>query len=76
MAETDRISDLLTARDNGIAEGLRLGEAKGRVEGLTLGEAKGRAEGLAEGLAEGVDKVLALIEKGLASDEIKKILGR
>jgi len=27
MAETDRISNLLTARDNGIAEGLVRGEA-------------------------------------------------
>jgi len=33
MAETDRISNLLTARDNGIAEGLAKGIAKGKAEG-------------------------------------------
>jgi len=32
MAETDRISNLLTARDNGIAEGIAIGEARGEAK--------------------------------------------
>jgi len=44
MAETDRISNLLTV------------EERGRTRGM--------------------DEVLALMDKGLSTDEIKKILGR
>jgi len=47
-----------------------------RVSDLLTAEGRGRRLGMEKGRAEGVDKVLALIEKGLASDEIKKILGR
>ncbi|MCL2184639.1 MAG: hypothetical protein FWB86_02125 [Treponema sp.] len=46
MAETDRISDLLTS------------EEKGRIEGR----------------AEGKKEVIALLEKGLSLEEVKKII--
>jgi len=36
MYETDRISDLLTARENGLIEGRAEGEAKGRAEVIAL----------------------------------------
>jgi hypothetical protein len=52
MAETDRISNLLTV------------------------EERGRAEGIALGRTRGMDEVLALLDKGLSTAEIKKILGR
>ena len=58
MAETDRISDLLTA------------EERGEIRGVAKGEAKGKMEGRAEGKME----VIALLEKGFSLEEIKKML--
>ena len=58
MAETDRISDLLTAE--------RRGKILGREEGIT--------EGLQQGLQQGQEKVLAFLEQGLSLEEIKQRL--
>ena len=57
MAETDRISDLLTAEARG--------ELKGRAEGLAEGELKGRTDGKAE--------IIALMKKGLTLEEIEQM---
>ena len=62
MYEMDRVSDLLTAEERG--------EIRGRAEGEARGITKGRAEGKAEGKAE----IIALLEKGLTLEEIKKQL--
>jgi hypothetical protein len=64
MAETDRISNLLTVEERG--------RTRGRAEGMALGEARG----IALGRTRGMDEVLALMDKGLSTADIKKILGR
>ena len=58
MYETDRVSDLLTA------------ETRGEIRGEMRGEIRGKAIGKAEGEA----SIIALLEKGLSLEEIKKIL--
>ena len=63
MAETDRISNLLTVEERG--------RTRGRAEGMALGEAKGRTEGRTEGMA----RVFELLEKGVSLEDAKKILG-
>ena len=62
MYETDRISDLLTAREKGLIEG--------RIEGKAEGEAKGRAEGIVEG----AEKIIALLKKGVPLEEIERTI--
>ena len=58
MAETDRVSDLLTAEERGMIKGMAEGEARG----MAKGEAKGQA------------KVIALLEQGHSLEEIKNML--
>jgi len=52
------------------AEGVEEGIAKGKAEGL----AKGLAKGKAEGLAEGINKLAALIKRGLSLDEAMALI--
>ncbi|MCL2209324.1 MAG: Rpn family recombination-promoting nuclease/putative transposase [Treponema sp.] len=58
MAETDRISDLLTA------------EERGEIRGLQ----QGIQQGIQQGREEGQEKVLALLKQGLSLEEIKQRL--
>jgi len=62
MAETDRVSDLLTA------------EARGELKGMAKGELRGRAEGLVEGELKGKAEIIALLKKGLTLEEIENIV--
>jgi hypothetical protein len=63
-AENDRTSQLLYARDEGIAEGM----VKGMVKGMEKGMEKGMAKGMEKGMAKGMEKGM---EKGMAKGKIE-----
>jgi len=46
--------------------------AKGREEGM----AEGRAEGMEKGKAEGMAEILAMIDRGVPPDEIRKMIAK
>ena len=74
MAETDRLSDLATAKDIGRREGREEGIGIGRAEGIGIG----RAEGIGIGRAEGTKKtekkfVLSMLMRGWPISEIKAV---
>jgi flagellar biosynthesis/type III secretory pathway protein FliH len=70
---------MLTAKNEGIAEGWEEGRAKGLAEGETIGLQKGRAEGEAIGMQKGelallTRQILAKKEKGNTPSEIADML--
>ena len=75
----DEASALKHAKDEGMTEGIAIGEergiAKGRTEGIAIGEergiAKGRTEGIAKAKAEIIEKMKA---SGMTDEQIKEIL--
>jgi flagellar biosynthesis/type III secretory pathway protein FliH len=54
----DYNSEMTVAREEGLEEGIAIGEAKGiaigKEEGIAIGEAKGKEEGIALGKEEGI----------------------
>ena len=75
----DWFNVMLTAKNEGIAEGWEEGRAKGLAEGETIGLQKGRAEGEAIGMQKGelallTRQILAKKEKGNTPSEIADML--
>ena len=60
--ERDQYAIKMTARNDGRAEGIAIGEERGKAEGIAIGEAKGRNE------------VLDLMAQGYDYEQIKDIL--
>jgi flagellar biosynthesis/type III secretory pathway protein FliH len=56
----DYNSEMTVAREEGLEEGIAIGEAKGKEEGIAIGEAKGIAIGKEEGIAIGEAKGIAI----------------
>ena len=76
MAETDRLSDLATAKDIGRREGREEGIGIGRAEGIGIG----RAGGISIGRAEGIDIerkkiVLRMLSRGMPISGIRDMTG-
>ena len=72
MAETDRVSDLITATERGRTEGKK----EGRIEGLLEGKKEGRMEGKKEGKLEGVKEIARKSKlEGIPVDTIARVTG-
>jgi len=67
---------LAKGREEGIATGMERGKAEGMAEGKAEGMAKGKAEGMAKGKAEGMAEILAMIDRGVPPDEIRKMVAQ
>jgi flagellar biosynthesis/type III secretory pathway protein FliH len=66
-AEMDYRSGLDNAREEGLAKGIE----KGRTEGIEIGVEKGRTEGIEIGVEKGQEKVLALLDQGYTTEQIR-----
>jgi flagellar biosynthesis/type III secretory pathway protein FliH len=62
------------AHEDGLAEGRKKGLAEGMEKGLAEGLAEGIAIGEAKGMEKGIEKVFALLEKGVPLAEAKRQL--
>ena len=74
-AETDRISNLLTAEERGRRAGIAEGRAEGIAEGRAIARAEARAKAIAEGIEEGIEEGIAflinrMLLKGKSAEEI------
>ncbi len=66
--ETDMLSNMTTARDNGRREGEQIGEARGRREGEQIGEVRGRRE-------EKIEIARSALQNKMPSDLVAQITG-
>ena len=64
----------MIAREEGIEEGIEIGEARGKAEGEARGKAEGEARGKAEGEAQ-VTQVIKLFVQKKSPKEISTALG-
>lgn len=80
LSEDTRIREMARIREKALhdeASALANAKNEGRAEGISIGEAKGRAEGKAEGISIGeenaVNKMIAKMrKKGMSEEEIKE----
>ena len=76
MAETDRISNLLTAEARGEMRGEERGIALGEARGIALGEARGIALGEARGEVRGISNIALNMKKdGMPIEMITRLTG-
>ncbi|MDR1917109.1 MAG: Rpn family recombination-promoting nuclease/putative transposase [Synergistaceae bacterium] len=71
--ELDAISELASAKREGMVEGLAKGEAKGKAEGLAEGEARGKAGTARRMLARDMEISLVADITGLSEDEVRTL---
>jgi flagellar biosynthesis/type III secretory pathway protein FliH len=74
-----KVGQINFAKDEGLAEGIKKGEARGIKKGRAEGEARGIKKGRAEGLAKGEARAKSAIAKelaarGMSEKEISEIL--
>ena len=75
-ARMDKIAELDYSREEGLAQGMEKGLAKGRIEGRQEGLAKGMEKGRIEGLQEGRQEViLNMLKKNLDIKLVSEVTG-
>lgn len=67
MAETDRLSNLATARDIGMRMGMQEGMQRGMQKGMRKGMQKGMQKGMEKGIQKGM-------QEGMQKGELSKAL--
>ena len=71
MAETDRLSNLATARDIGMRMGMQEGMQRGMQKGMRKGMQKGIQKGMQKGMEKGIQKGM---QEGMQKGELSKAL--